>query len=146
MTQLVITLLRVHCDEVTDDFLEGMTDEVGWKLKAKDGDGKQVLKVKELPMAELSSVARGSDHEVNRELVRLSHEWREAELEFWDHDIFTPNDLLGRLHITRDGAGQFTVKAGKTAEDLGDGQYHMTGQDGDYRFWVKFEELPDPAR
>src|SRR5688572_13724220 len=130
MSQLVITLLRVHCDEVTDDFLEGMTDEVGWKLKAKDATGTQVLKVKQLPMEELSGVARGSDHAVNRELVRLSNEWREAELEFWDHDIFTPNDLLGRLHIVRDGSGQFSVTAGKTAEDVGGGEYHLTGQDG----------------
>ena len=143
MSQLVITLLRVHCDEVTDDFLEGMSDEVGWKLKAKDAAGKQLLNVKQMPMAELASMVRGTDYTVNREIVRLSNEWREAELEFWDHDIFTPNDLLGRLHIKRDGGGTFTVTAGKTAEDLGGGQYHMTGEDSDYRFWLQFEEVPD---
>jgi hypothetical protein len=140
MSELVITLLRVACEEVTDDFLEGITDEVGWKLKAKDASGKQKLKLKELPMPELASVASGSEHTVNREIVRLGPEWREADLEFWDHDTFTPNDLLGRIEIRRDGEGALSVRPGKTARDLGDGQFHLTGEHGDYRVWLRFEE------
>jgi hypothetical protein len=140
MSELVITLVRVACEEVTDDFLEGITDEVGWKLRAHDASGKQVLALKQLPMPELACVAAGSTHELNREILRLGPECREAELEFWDHDTFTPNDLLGRIEISRDGEGALSVRAGKTARDLGEGAFHLTGEHGDYRVWLRFEE------
>lgn len=140
MTQLVITLLRVVCDEVTDDFLEGLTDEVGWRLTASGAPGEGSLFREEIPMAGLESVAAGSKHELNRELWRLGPEWLEAKLEFWDKDSFSRDDLLGRIEITRDGKGSLTLAPGDTTEDLGDGAYHLTGEGGDYKVWLSFQE------
>jgi hypothetical protein len=141
MAELVITLLRVACEEVTDDFLEGITDEFGWKCIARDAHGNTILQREELPMAELADVAAGSKHEINRELLRLGPQVREAHLEFWDKDMFSPNDLLGRLEIRRDGAGRVDVTPGQSARFLEDGSYHLTGEGGDYRIWLSFEEV-----
>jgi hypothetical protein len=141
MTELVITLLRVSCEEVTDDFLEGLTDEFGWRCTARDASGNTVLQREELPMAELAEVAAGSKHDVNRELLRLGPQIREAHLEFWDKDLFSPNDLLGRLEIRRDGAGELAVTPVQSARSLGDGGYRLTGEGGDYTVWIRFEEV-----
>jgi hypothetical protein len=140
MTELVITLLRVECEEVTDDFLEGLTDEFGWKCYARDAEGETVLQLVDLPMAELAEVAAGSEHELNKELVRLGPQVREADLEFWDKDSFSPNDLLGRLEIRRNGSGKVDVTPGESTRVLEDGSYHLTGEGGDYRVWLSFEE------
>lgn len=141
MSELVITLRRVVCEEVTDDFLEGLTDEFGWKLNARDASGERGLKLQELPMPEMASVAAGSDHTLDRELLRLGPEWREAQLEFWDKDTFSADDLLGRIEIRRDGEGGLQVVAGTTARDLGSGAFHLTGEQGDYTVWLEFEEV-----
>ena len=140
MSELVITLVRVDCEEVTDDFLEGLTDEFGWKCFARDASGKNVLQREELPMAELASVAAGSEHHINRELVRLGPDVREAELEFWDKDMFSPNDLLGRIQIRRTGSGDLDVAPGTSARRMDDGSFHLTGEGGDYRIWLSFDE------
>ena len=140
MTELVITLLRVECEEVTDDFLEGLTDEFGWKCVARDESGETVLERVELPMAELAEVAAGSEHHLNKELVRLGPQVREADLEFWDKDSFSPDDLLGRLEIRRNGSGELDVQPGESAYVLEDGSFHLTGEGGDYRVWLTFEE------
>ena len=140
MSQLVITLLHLSCTEVTDDFMEGLTDEIGWKLVATDDSGNRVLRLGELPMRELETVKAGHDYPVNREIARLQSEWTHAELEFWDKDTFNRDDLLGHIDITRDGKGALQVMAGITARDLGDGAFHLHGEHGDYRVWLRFEE------
>ena len=91
-------------------------------------------------MAEMASVAAGSEHHVNRELVRLGPDVREAELEFWDKDLFSPNDLLGRIQIRWNGAGQVDVVPGASARQMDDGSFHLTGEGGDYRIWLSFDE------
>jgi hypothetical protein len=141
MSELVIKLLRVACDEVTDDFLEGLTDEFGWKCIARDASGNTVLQREELPMAELAEVAAGSRHDINRELIRLGPQVREAHLEFWDKDMFSPNDLLGRLEIRRNGSGELAVTPVASARTMDDGSFHLTGEGGDYRVWIHFEEV-----
>jgi hypothetical protein len=140
LSELAITLRRLRCTEVTDDFLEGLTDEIGWKLVARDAGGERVLRLGELPMPELEVVAAGGEYHVNRELARLGPEWVDAELEFWDKDSFSRDDLLGHVDIHRDGQGSFTVTAGITARDLGHWSYHLTGEHGDYTIWLAFEE------
>jgi len=140
MSELVITLLRVVCDEVTDDFLEGLTDEFGWRITATGAPGETPLFREEIPMAGMESVAAGSKHELNRELWRLGPEWQEARLEFWDKDTFSRDDMLGRIEITRDGKGSFTVQAGESAEDVGEGAFRLTGEGGDYKVWISFRE------
>ena len=140
MSELVITLLKVSCKEVTDDFLEGITDEVGFKILASDAAGERILRLGELPMKELESVAAGHSYEVNRVLARLGPEWTLAELEFWDKDTFSRDDLLGHVDIRRDGKGGVTVTAGVTARDMGGGAFHLTGENGDYTIWLSFEE------
>ena len=52
-------------------------------------------------MPELESVEAGSEHTVNRELGRLGPDAVTAELEFWDSDTFSSDDLLGRILIRR---------------------------------------------
>lgn len=140
MSELVITLLRVECDEVTDDFLEGLTDEVGWRLTASDRSGERSETRSEIPMPELASVEAGSRHVLNRELSRLGPEWTGARLEFWDKDTFSANDLLGCIEIQRDGRGGITLSTGADTEDLGGGAFRLTGEQGDYKVWLAFEE------
>jgi hypothetical protein len=142
VSELAITLQRVVCEEVTDDFLEGLSDEIGWKLVARDSTGERVQRLGELPMPELELVTAGREYQVNRELARLGPEWVEAELEFWDKDTFSRDDLLGHVDIHRDGKGSFTVTPGITAHDLGHGAYRLTGEHGDYTVWLSFEERP----
>jgi hypothetical protein len=140
MSELVITLVRVVCDEVTDDFLEGVTDEFGWRLTASGATGEGSLFREEIPMAGMENVAAGSEHELNRELWRLGPEWTSARLEFWDKDTFSRDDLLGRIEITRDGRGTVTVRAGESARVAEDGSFHLTGEGGDYKVWLSFQE------
>ena len=91
-------------------------------------------------MRRMEAVAPGSEHRLNCELVRLGPGWRTAKLEFWDKDTFSANDLLGRIEIRRDGQGRIAVTAGRAAQDLGSGRFRLTGEGGDYRVWLAFEE------
>ena len=139
MGQVVVRLLKVRCDEITDDFLEGLTDEFGWRLCAFDRAGDKSWSAEEIPMAGLEAVEPGHEYEVRRELGRLGADMQTAELEFWDKDSFSSDDLLGRILIRRDKDG-LVVTAGQSAADLGDGCYRLTGEQGDYRVWLEIRE------
>ena len=139
MGQMVITLLRVRCDETTDDFLEGLTDEFGWRLCAFDMAGDKAWAAEEIPMAGMESVEAGSEHTVNRELGRLSPDTQTAELEFWDKDTFSSDDLLGRILIRRSEGG-LVVTAGESATDLGGGAFRLSGEQGNYTVWLDIKE------
>ncbi len=139
MSEMVITLLRVRCDEVTDDFLEGLTDEFGWRLTVYDMDGRSTI-TEAIPMPGLEAVSAGSDHTVDGEIGRLGPQVQEAWLEFWDQDTFSENDLLGRIEIRRDGAGRLRASASLSAAQLEDGSFHLTGEQGDYTVWLRFDQ------
>ena len=139
MGHMVITLLRVRCDETTDDFLEGLTDEFGWRLSAFDMAGDKAWSAEEIPMAGLETVEAGSEHTVNRELGRLGPDMHTAELEFWDKDTFSSDDLLGRILIRR-GKDGLVVNAGESATDMGGGCFRLTGEQGDYTVWLDIKE------
>ena len=140
MRELVVTLLRVRCDETTDDFLEGLTDEFGWRLCAFDTAGDKAWAGEEIPMAGMESVEAGSEHTLNRELGRLGPDMQTAELEFWDKDTFGADDLLGRILIRRGKDGAVTVAPGQSAFDLGGNSYRLTGERGDYTVWIEIKE------
>jgi hypothetical protein len=139
MGQVVITLVKVRCDETTDDFLEGLTDEFGWRLCAFDTAGDKAWSGEEVPMAGMENVDAGSEHTLNRELGRLGPEMHTAELEFWDKDTFGPDDLLGRILIRR-GKNGLEVTAGESATDLGEGCFRLMGEQGDYTVWLDIKE------
>ena len=139
MGELVVTLLKVRCDETTDDFLEGLTDEFGWRLSAFDNAGDKAWSGEEIPMRGMESVEAGSEHTLNRELGRLGPDTGTAELEFWDKDTFGSDDLLGRILIRRGNDG-FDVRAGQSATDLGGGCFRLLGEQGDYTVWLEFRE------
>jgi hypothetical protein len=140
MADVVITLVKVRCDETTDDFLEGLTDEFGWRLSAFDTAGDKAWSGEEVPMPGMESVDAGSEHTLNRELGRLGPEMQTAELEFWDKDTFGPDDLLGRILIRRGKEGGVVVTAGESATDLGGGAFRLLGEQGDYTVWVDIRE------
>ena len=139
MSEMVITLVKVRCDEVTDDFLEGLTDEFGWRLTLYDGEAEPRM-TEEIPMAGMESVAAGSEHTLNRELGVFPAACNEAWLEFWDEDTFSDNDLLGRIEIRRDPDGTILVSPSLYTTLLDDGSFNMTGHMGDYTVWLQFEE------
>lgn len=139
MRDLVITLVRVRCDEATDDFLEGLTDEFGWRICGFDAAGDQSAWLEEIPMEGMESVEAGSEHTLNRELARLGPESLMAQLEFWDKDTFGSDDLLGLIEVRRDGEDGLTVTAGTSTEALGDGAFRLTGEAGDYTVWLTIE-------
>ena len=139
MGDVVITLLKVRCDETTDDFLEGLTDEFGWRLTAFDMAGDKAWGSEEVPMRGMEAVDAGSEHTLNRELGRIGPDMHTAELEFLDKDTFGPDDLLGRILIRR-GKNGIEVKAGESATDLGGGCFHLLGEQGDYTVWLDFKE------
>lgn len=139
MSEMVITLVRVKCDEVTDDFLEGLTDEFGWRVCAFDAAGDEAMRVEEIPMKGMEAVEAGSDHTLDRELARVGPEAWMAQVEFWDQDTFGSDDLLGWIEIRRGESG-LTMSAGTSTEDLGNGAFRLTGEDGDYTVWLKVEE------
>ena len=58
MSEMVITLVKVRCDEVTDDFLEGLADEFGWRITIHGTDG-ETLVTEEIPMEGMEQVAAG---------------------------------------------------------------------------------------
>jgi hypothetical protein len=139
MSDLVITLQKVYCDEVTDDFLEGLTDEFGFRLCGFDHAGDKVWSAEELPMAGMESVEAGSTHELNRELGRLGPDSHTAELDFWEKDTFSSDDLLGRILIRRGDRG-LAITAGEGATDLGDGCYLLKCGQGEYKVWLEIKE------
>jgi hypothetical protein len=139
MNDIVITLQRVFCDEVTDDFLEGLTDEFGFRLCGFDAAGDRVFLVEQIPMPGMEVVEAGSTHELNRELGRLGPENHSAELEFWEKDTFSADDLLGRILVRRGGAG-LQVQAGESATDLGGGCYLLKCGQGEYKVWLDIRE------
>jgi hypothetical protein len=139
MSEMVITLVKVRCDEVTDDFLEGLTDEFGWRLTVYDAVGKPQT-TEEIPMAGMEAVAAGSEHTLNRELGTVPVSCHEAWLEFWDQDTFSEDDLLGRIEIYRDGDGKLLVSPGLYTVLHDDGSFNMTGHMGDYTLWLQFDE------
>lgn len=140
MSEMVITLLKVRCDEVTDDFLEGLTDEFGWRVCAFDAAGDEVLRLEEIPMKGLESVAAGSVHTPDRESARVGADAWMAQVEFWDQDTFGTDDLLGWIEIRRGDGPGLTLSGGESTEDLGGGAFRLTGEDGDYTVWLKVEE------
>src|SRR5437762_4275562 len=101
MSDILITLQRVFCDEVTDDFLEGLTDEVGFRLCGFDMAGDKSFSAEAIPMPGMEVVEAGATYELNRELGRLGPDNQTAELEFWEKDTFSADDLLGRIMIRR---------------------------------------------
>lgn len=139
MGDMVITLLKVRCEETTDDFLEGLTDEFGWRLQTFDRFGDKAWSAEEIPMAGLEAVEPGSEHAVNRELGRFGPDTQSVELEFWDRDTFSSDDLLGRVLVRR-GANGLMVSAGQSATDMGGGCFRLTGEQGDYRVWLDIRE------
>jgi hypothetical protein len=141
MSEMVITLLKVRCEEITDDFLEGLTDEFGWRVCGFDSAGDETVRLEEIPMKGLETVAPGSEHSVNRELARIGSEAWMAQVEFWDEDTFGSDDLLGWIEIRRGDGPGLKVTAGDTTEDLGGGAFRLTGCDGDYTVWLRIEEV-----
>jgi len=139
MSEMVITLARVRCDEVTDDFLEGLTDEFGWRLTVYDASGASKV-TEQLPMDDMEEVGAGTEHTLNRELCRIGPDCARAHLEFWDLDTFSDDDLLGRIEIARDENGDYTVTPGPYTKALEGGAFHLTGHMGDYTIWLEFEE------
>lgn len=139
MSEIVITLQRVFCDEVTDDFLEGLTDEFGFRLCGFDPAGDKIWSAEEIPMAGMEVVEAGSTTELNRELGRLGPESLTAELEFWEKDTFSSDDLLGRIFIRR-GPDGIEVKAGESATDLGGGCFLLQCGQGEYKVWLDIKE------
>ena len=138
MSEMMITLVRVRCDEVTDDFLEGLNDEFGWRLTVYDLNGKSTM-TEEVPMVGMEAGKAGTEYMLDRELGRIGPEGYEAWLEFWEQDTFSEDDLLGRLEIRRDGTGGLTVSPSLSTTEHGDGCYRLTGHHGDYTVWLKFE-------
>ena len=141
MSQIVITLLRVQCDEVTDDFLEGLTDEFGWRVCGYSPAGDAVATVEEIPMKGLEAIEAGSVHEVNRELARIGEDAWVTQVEFWDQDSLGADDLLGWIEIRRTDGQGLEVHAGDTTQDLGGGAFRLGGADGDYTVWLDVKEV-----
>lgn len=139
MSEMVITLVRVYCEEVTDDFLEGTTDEFGWRITRFEENGSKVV-TEEIPMHGMEAVEAGAEYQLDRELGGIGPSCREAWLEFWDKDTFSEDDLLGRIEIRRDEAGELDVTPTVTATEREDGSYHFTGHHGDYTVWLTFAE------
>jgi hypothetical protein len=139
MSELTIKILRVACARPTDSLAEGGTDEVGWRLIAKNEAGDKALTKEEIPVARLVGLEQGSDVKLNRELPPLGPQWRSVVVEFWEKDSFSGDDLLGRIAIERT-EGAPDVSAGETATDLGDGRFRLTGGGGDYMVWLGFSE------
>ena len=139
MSEIVLTLHKIYCDEVTDDFLKGLTDEFGFRLCAFDMAGDKFWSAEELPMAGMESVEAGSTHTLNRELGRLTADTQTAELEFWEKDTFSADDLLGRILIRRGESG-LVISAGESATDLGGGCWRLRCGQGDYKVWVEIKE------
>jgi hypothetical protein len=139
MSELAITLVRLCCDEVTDDFLEGLTDEFGWRLTMYDAQGGSQV-TEQIPMEGLGEVAAGTEHAVDQEICRIGLGCDHAWLEFWDRDTFSDDDLLGRIEITREENGDFTVRPGLYTKVLEDGSFNLTGHMGDYTLWLRFDE------
>ena len=139
MSDLVITLRKVYCDEVTDDFLEGLTDEFGFRLCGFDAAGDKVFEAEEIPMAGMDVVEATKTYQLDRELGRLGPETHTAELEFWEKDTFSSDDLLGRIMIRR-GNGRPTVTAGENATDLGEGCWLLRCGQGEYKAWIDVRE------
>ena len=137
MSELVITLIKVRCDEVTDDFLEGLTDEFGWRLTVYEGEDERVTE--EIPMAGMEEVPAGSEHTLNRLLGTVPPSSQEAWLEFWEKDRFSDDDLLGRIEFHREG-DRIIVSPSTYATLLDDGSFNLTGHMGDYTVWLHFEE------
>lgn len=142
MSEIVITLLKVRCDEVTDDFLEGLTDEFGWRICGYGPSGEVVQTVEEIPMKGLEAVEAGSVHEVGRELARIREEASVAQVEFWDQDTFGEDDLLGWIEVRRTDDERLELRAGEWAEDLGGGAFRLGGADGDYTVWLDVRCAP----
>ena len=140
MSTMAITLRRVACTRVTDTFFEGSTDEFGWRIVASGASGYDPAIREEIPMRGMEAVKAGSDHKLDRDLARLGPKLRKVELEFWDQDKFSKDDLLGRVEIVRDGKGKFSVTAGESTADLGEGRFRLTGGGGDYMVWLVLDE------
>jgi hypothetical protein len=140
MSEMVITLLKVKCDEITDDFLEGVTDEFGFRVCAFDAAGDETLRVEEIPMKGLEKIEPRSVHEPNRELARVGPGAWMAQVEFWDEDTFGTDDLLGWIEIRRGDGPGLTLSPGESTEDVGGGAFRLTGEGGDYTVWLKVEE------
>ena len=139
MSDIVITLQKVFCDEVTDDFLEGLTDEFGFHLRGFDMAGDKTFEAVELPMAGMEVVEPNKTYQLNRELGRLGSECLTVELEFWEKDTFSSDDLLGRIHIKRLPSG-LKLEAGDNATDLGDGCWLLRCGQGEYKAWLDVRE------
>ena len=139
MSEMVITLVKVRCDEVTDDFLEGLADEFGWRITIHGTDGETVV-TEEIPMEGMEQVAAGSMHTLEREIGSVPAACAEAWLEFWDKDTFSEDDLLGRIEIKHDGTDTFLVSPSLYTVVLDDGSFNMTGHMGDYTIWLEFDE------
>ena len=119
MSEMMITLVRVRCDKVTDDFLEGLSDEFGWRLTVYDLNGKSTM-TKEVPMVGLEAVKAGAEYMLDRDLGRIGPEGYEAWLEFWERDTFGEDDLLGRHEIRRDGTSALTVSPSLSTTEHGE--------------------------
>ena len=140
MREIVITLLKVKCDEVTDDFLEGLTDEFGWRICGFGPAGDLLSEAAEIPMKGLEPMEAGSQHDVNRELARVGADASLAQIEFWDQDTFGDDDLLGWIEIRRAAGSGIELHAGDWTEDLGGGAFRLGGGDGDYTVWLDVKE------
>ena len=140
MSEIVVTLQKVYCDEVTDDFIEGLTDEVGFRLCAFDASGDKCWSAEEIPTAGLGVVEAGTEYMIGRELGRLPAETQTGELEFWEKDTFSSDDLLGRIFIRR-GMQGLEITAGEGATDLGSGCWRLRCGQGDYKVWIDVAEV-----
>lgn len=136
MSRIVITLVRVKCDEVTDDLLEGVTDEFGWRVVGYGPAGDAVATAEEIPMEGLDEMEAGSVHEVNRELARVGEDAAITQVEFWDQDTLGADDLLGWIEIRRIDGGGLEILPGDATQDLGGGAFRLGGAGGDYTVWL----------
>jgi hypothetical protein len=140
MSELTIKILRLACTRPTDSLAEGTTDEVGWRLIAKNEAGDRSMTREEIPVPRLVGVGAGADVKLDRELPPLGPQWRTVVLEFWDKDSFSKDDLLGRIQIERKAGTAPEVAALETAVSLREGRFRLTGAGGDYMVWLSFTE------
>jgi hypothetical protein len=150
-------IVKVVCKRPTDRFLEGSTDEVGYRSGVfwLSGSGKSKwkhgMKICAKPVF-LKSVNAKFSKKMNHTLFRLKrwvakhksskYEFNRFHLAFYDRDWapMSPEELIGRVTFIRRNDGSTLLRAGRGAHWDGE-KFHLTGSGSRYWIWFQLDPI-----
>lgn len=134
-----IRLARVQCRAITDSFVEGRSDEIGYSVVRAVLDRGLVVERHKI----IDTLRKGDDRQVDIVLCELPARDDHYVLSFMERDSANEDDLLGAVRIETFEAARPRFQSYLHSRVDG-AQVHTTGAGAEYSFWLEAHVVAEP--